>query len=153
MEFRALTQADVDFMAKHTKDRDCYKESSGQSEYSYALVDSDEQTLVVGGFRLMNKTTCVCWFDVSDVGFENIIKVVRTIKEWTEGYTDKTGKKHIGFYEMMGIVRAEAYVLDGHEEGERFVKHFNFCYDRNVIKYYGHCSANLYVKFFDWENK
>ena len=150
MEFRALTQADIDFMKTHTEDRDCYKETSGQSEYTYALVDDDDSTLVIGGFRMMNKTTVVCWFDISEAGRRNVIAVVRTIKEWTEGYTDKYDQYNPGFYETMGVLRAEAYVKSGHLEGERFVRHFDFIHERLVMKYFGQDPANLFVKYFDW---
>ena len=148
MEFRAISDEDIDYMKEHSSTPEFYKQIPEETEFSYALVH-DDKTLVVGGFRLMNKTTCVNWFDISDVGYKNIVQVVRTIKEWSEGYTDKDGKHHVGFYEMMGILRAEAYVRSGHLEGERFVKHFDFTHERVVLKYFGEDPANLFVKFFD----
>jgi len=153
MEFRAITQSDIDFMSEHTKNNECYKETAGLSEYTYALVADKDQTLAVGGFRMMNKTTCVAWVDISDIGFEHIHVVIRAIKEWSDGYTDTNGEYHTGFYEVMGILRAEAYVLVGFEKGENLVRHLGFNLERRVLKYYGQSPADVYVQYFDWGTK
>jgi hypothetical protein len=156
MEFRALTQEDVDYMAEHTGAPEYYeqgkKEAPKQNLYSYALVHEGE-TLCVGGFTLMNQHTCVNWIDISAAGRKKINQVWRTVKEWTEGYNDSSGAWCPGFYEQMGIVRAESYVRSDFPAGIRFVEHFDFAFEHRAMKYFGDCPADVYVKFFDWDKK
>lgn len=149
MEFRAITTEDLAYMEKYSKEPDCYKETPDKDNFDYALVHENE-TLAVGGFKLMNRHTAVCWFEISDAGRKNIVASVRAIKEFSDGYTDSDGKHQTGFFEEMNISRAEAYVKVGYEEGVRFVEHCNFSLERRVMSYFGLYPADVYVKFFDW---
>jgi len=147
MGFRTLTKDDIAFMREHTVDKDFYKDMPEVTDYSYALFDED-RTLGVGGFHMMNNTTAVCWFDLSDIGYENTIQCYRTIREWMDGYTDKQGVYHEGFCDTMGIRRLEAYVRTGFEYGIRTVEHLGFEWQCRAMKYFGDYPADVYVKFY-----
>lgn len=149
MDFRSTTQADIDYMKTHSFEPEFYKGAEDiQNDYIYTLYDEGD-VLAIGGIRMMNKTTCIIWIDLSKNGIERSRHVWRTIVEWTEGYIDSDGNYCPGFYEFMGIVRVEAYVKEGFEAGLRFVKHLGMKYDRVVDNYLGKDNAVLYVKLFE----
>lgn len=137
MNFRQLTQPDLDYMREHSDDKGFYKEVPERTEYDYAL-EHNGDILCIGGMRLMNDTTAVGWFDLSPKGFENLIACYRTISEWM-----------IQLAETLKIVRLEAYVREGFGVGVRTVEHLGFGFERKVPKYFGNEDAMLFVRFFE----
>ena len=136
MNFRALTKDDIDYMREHTVDKDFYKDKPEQTDFSYALEHKGE-TLGVGGFHMMNMTTAVCWFDLSDAAGDHVIVCYRVIKEWLDI-----------FCKEQGILRLEAYVKTGFEAGIRTVEHLGFQWQYRAMKYFGQCPADVFVKYF-----
>ena len=147
MEFRQLIKSDIEYMKEHSTKDAFYKEMPAQADFDYAL-DHNGDILGIGGFRMINNTTAYCWFDLSDKSKEHTIACFRCIKEWIDGYTFD-GKYHPGFCETMGILRLEAYVKVGFEEGVRTIEHLGFSYEHRMLKFIGQEPADLYVRFFD----
>ena len=141
MNFRALTQVDIDWMREHTVDKEFWKESQEQIGMDYCLED-DGKVLVVGGVRLMNPNTAVGWIDISEEGFKRLIIVFRTVSEWM-----------IHLSEALNFTRLEAYVRAGFGAGVRTVEHLGFGFERKVPRYFGDTDALLFVRFFEQEKK
>ncbi len=136
MEFRALKQEDIEAVKNDSISRGILSKQPEVIDYGYTL-EHEGKILGIGGIRLINLTTCWCWFDLTHYAGEHIITVYRVIKEWTEILMkDK------------GIIRAQCYIEVDFPESVRMVKHLGFSYESTMPKFVGSKSAYLYVKYF-----
>jgi hypothetical protein len=141
-------------MKKVQPDNPFYQEKERSSYYIYSLWDHDTQEcLVIGGFTMMNQTTCVVWYDISPVGYTRIKDVYRVLKEWSLGYKKEDGTWEPGFYEHLGIKRAEGYIRPDDEGAKIWILKHKFKYEYTAKNYYGDEDADLYVRYFDWSKK
>ncbi|MDD5459418.1 MAG: hypothetical protein PHF37_08515, partial [Phycisphaerae bacterium] len=101
-------------------------------------LEHEEKVLGIGGIKMVNNTTAICWFDLSKYAGEHIVVCYRVIKEWIPIVCKE--KK---------IRRLEAYVKAGFEAGVRTVEHLNFDFEHRKKKYIGDIAADCYVRFFD----
>jgi len=141
MNFRQLTQQDIDWMRENTGDKAFWKSLPERVDYDYCLEHCGD-VLCAGGVRLMNETTAVGWIDISPKGHEHIVLCYRTISEWM-----------IQLCQSIGIIRLEAYVREGFGAGVRTVEHLGFSFERKVPRYFGNTDAMLFVRFFEQESK
>jgi RimJ/RimL family protein N-acetyltransferase len=141
MNFRQLTQPDIDFMKENSLDPDFYKECPEEDTFCWT-VEHEEKVLGIGGIKMVNNTTAICWFDLSKYAREHILACYRVIKEWIPIVCEE--KK---------IRRLEAYVKAGFEAGVRTMEHLDFEFECRKRNYVGDVPADLFVKFFDAEKK
>jgi len=132
MNFREVTQDDLDFMADHSISRG--KKQPEQVDFVYTL-EHDGKPLAVGGFRLINLSTAWCWFDLSDLAGSHIHTVYRTIKEWSMVFA----KEH-------NIKRLQAYVECDFPEAIRMAEHCGFTRESIMKNFTDEQDAFMYVR-------
>ena len=136
MNFRAMTQADLDYLSEHSISRGITKKLPDEVEWSYAL-EHEGITLVIGGIQLINSTTAWGWLDFSDKAGENINTVYRVVREWIEKMCKEKG-----------IQRLMAYTEAGFLEAEKLVKHLGFHQESVMFNFVGDNAAKMWVRFF-----
>ena len=136
MEFRAMTQADLDYLSEHSISRGIAKKLPDEVEWSYAL-EHEGVTLGIGGIRLINSTTAWGWLDLSDKAGENIYTVYRVIKEWMEKLCKEKG-----------IKRLQAYTEIGFRDAETLIKHLGFHDESVMFDFIGDLPARMWAQFF-----
>jgi len=136
MEFRALTQADLEYVQEHSTCPDNHKKPIQETGWSVALVHEDK-TLVIGGVELLSPTCGWAWFEMSRDAIEHIVTVYRTIKDWLAICCKE-----------QGIRRLMCAVEVGFEEAERTVEHLGYHVESRMPKYKDDRPADLWVKFF-----
>jgi len=137
MEFRALQQADLDYLQDYSIHPDSHKKPIKETGWSVALIH-EGKTLGIGGIELLSPTTGWAWLDLSCDAAEHISAVYRTTKEWMAICCKE-----------QGIRRLMCAVDIGFEEGERTVEHLGFHVESRMPKYKDDRPADLWVRFFD----
>ena len=134
MRFRTATQEDLDYLTDHSVSRGIQKHCPEETEYIYTLEHNDT-VLMIGGFRLINKTTAWCWVDLSDNAGKYIPTVYRAMRDWIEL-----------FVEEHEIVRLQAYVECDFTEAIIMVQHLGFTKECIMEKFMGDKDAFLYKR-------
>lgn len=136
MEFRELTQADIDVVKNNSISRGILHKQPEIIDYSYCL-KHEGKVLGIGGIRFINQTTAWGWVDISKDAESRIITSYRAIKEWMEVLCrDK------------GIKRLQCYVEMDFPEAIRMVEHLGFEQESIMPRFVGEKSAYLCVKHF-----
>lgn len=133
MIFRESTKSDFDYLAEHSLSRGIQKYQPEQIDYCYTL-EHEGKPLIMGGFHIINLTTCWCWLDLATK--DNILTAYRTIKEWLVLFA----KEH-------GIKRLQAYVECDFPEAIRTVEHLGFIRESVMYNFIGDKDAYMYVRF------
>lgn len=137
MNFRKMTQPDVDFVKEHSISRGIVGKQPESIDYGYTL-EHEGKVLGIGGFRLINMTTAWAWTNWTHLAREHLVVAYRTVKEWLEIFA----KEH-------NLKRLQAYVEVDFEEAIRMVTHLGFHKESTMLNFVGNQSAYLYVRFFD----
>jgi len=140
MEFREMTQADLDYLSEHSISRGVTKKLPDRIDWSYAL-EHEGVTLVIGGIQLINSTTAWGWLDLSGKAGENIYVVYRVVSEWMEKLCKEKG-----------IKRLMAYTEVGFQEAELLIEHLGFYQESIMFNFVGDNPAKMWVRFFDGES-
>ncbi len=136
MNFRAMTQADLDYLSEHTISRGVTKKLPDEVEWSYAL-EHEGTTLVIGGIQLINTTTAWGWLDFSDKSGEHIHTVYRVVSEWIERMCKEKGIKRLMAYTEIGFL-----------EAEKLIGHLGFYEESVMHNFVGDNPAKMWVRFF-----
>lgn len=137
MNFRQMTQADLDFVAEHGIHKGVLKNQPEQMDYNYCL-EHEGEVLVIGGMKLINNTAAIGWIALTEYSGEYIIEVFRTVKTWLNDMA-----------ETLKISCLIAFVEAGFEEGERVILHLGFDKQCRVKNFKGNIPADLWVKTFE----
>jgi hypothetical protein len=137
MNFRAMTQQDLDFTAEHSINRGVLKNQPKETDLAYTL-EHEGNVLIVGGFKLINHTSALCWLSMTCFAGDHIIMVFRTIKEWIEILCKEKG-----------IQCLMAFVDAGFEAGETTVRHLGFEKQCRIRNYSDTGPADLWIKYFE----
>lgn len=135
MNFREMTQSDIEFMKDNSISRGIFHKQPKVVEYCYAL-EHEGKLLGVGGFRLINLTTAWVWFDLTHYSGGHIIKVYRVLKEWLDI-----------FVEQHGLKRVQAYIDPDFPEAIRTAKHLGFKFESVMENFIGDRDAWMYTRF------
>jgi len=114
MNFREMTEQDVEYMKTHSVSRGILKHQPIQTEFCFTL-ENRGNILGIGGFRLINQTTAWCWCDLTEWSHDHVIVTYRVIKEWIDI-----------FVETHGLKRLQAYIEPDFPEAIRMIQHLGF---------------------------
>ena len=137
MNFRAMTQQDIDFVAEHGIHKGVLKNQPDCLNYDYCL-EHQNKVLVIGGMKLINHTTAIGWIALTCWSGEYIVEVYRTVKVWMDDMA-----------KTLGIRCLMAFVDTGFEEGERTVLHLGFERQCRVKNFSDDSPADLWIKTFE----
>lgn len=139
MEFRELTQEDIEAVKNDSISRGILSKQPEVIDYSYCL-KHEGKIIGIGGFRLINMTTMWAWTDWTHFAGKHITVAYRTVKE----YLDIFAKEH-------KIKRAQCYVEADFEEAIRMARHLGFDYESTMSNFVGDKPAYMFVRYFDGE--
>lgn len=137
MDFRQLTQSDVDYMKVHTINPDAYKRPEETTEHNYALV-RDKHVLGIGGFTMVVPGTYWAWYDISNEGQESPLACIHAIRDFQKE-----------FCEGLKVRRLMAFVQVGNEKAVRIAQMMGYRFECRMHNFYGDLPADLYAKYFD----
>lgn len=137
MRIRELTIEDYDYVCEYGINRGVIKNQPEQLEYSYTL-EHEGKVLVIGGIKLINHTTAMCWIALTCWAKEHIIDSYRVISEWMELICKEKQIRCL-----------LAFVDAGFEAGERTVLHLGFDRKCRIDSFNGDSPADLYVRLFE----
>ncbi len=125
MIFREAINEDFDVMPK--------SELVEYVNHVYTLEDNGKP-IMVGGFRMINKTSAWCWVELGDTD-GHITTMYRTIKEWIDA-----------FIEIHEIERLQAFVRMN-DKAIRLVEHLGFQKESIMKNFFGDEDAFMYARF------
>jgi hypothetical protein len=137
MNFRQLEQRDLDFVAEHSLNQDVFKSQPEVYEHNYTL-EHNGRILVIGGIKMLNKTTAIAWCNLTVFALDHVIETYRCMKTWTDEMC-----------RTLGIHRLEANVEVGFQAGEVTVKHLGFDFEFRMKDYNDGKPADRYVKYYE----
>jgi len=140
MNFREMTQSDVEFMKEESLGRGILTKQPEVTDYTFTL-EHEGKILGVGGIRLILPTTAWAWVDITKYAEGHMILGYRVIKKWMESLVAEHG-----------IKRLQAYVEPDFPEGIRMVEHLEFERESILEKFLPDGrDAFLYVRLL-WEH-
>ena len=142
MNFREITQADIDYCAKNGLYARKYANDEGPLSLGWTLEHRND-VLAIGGFLFITNTTAWAWIELSQASKQYVLESYRVIKEWMEIACEE--KK---------IVRLQAWVDPEFEAAIRTVEHLGFFRESTMRDFLGKGKpAFLYVKLFQQDNE
>ncbi len=137
MDFRRLTQADLDYMTEHTVNPEAFKKPNEEQEYNYALA-KDKHTLGIGGFTMIVPGTYWAWYSLSEEGQKSPLACIHAIRDFQKE-----------FAEAMKVRRLMAFLQITNEKAINIAGMMGFKFECRMHNFYGDEPADLYAKYFD----
>lgn len=135
MEFRQLTQEDIDYVREHSISQPKLA-ATNEADNNFALVH-EGITLGMGGIRMLTDTTAWAWVEMTEDAKKHLATGYRVIKDWMNKLC-----------EIHKIKRLQAYVQADFPEGISMAKHLGFHVESMMGKFIGDKHAYMFVRFF-----